>query len=79
MKLKKVYNLNENILNPNCHVCGKETSAFSITSEELNTLNLEKEMCLIDLKYLKINGIGQDKHLIFICTNCCKGGSHENS
>jgi hypothetical protein len=73
MKVIPLVNLNEDILNPNCPKCGKELSAFSITSTELNTMKIETEALLINMNFLRINMLGIDKHLIYLCKKCCNG------
>jgi len=71
VKLKKVFCLDENYKFPECHECGKELTPFSINSIDLNKVTTEVLNTLIKFNYLRINGVAQDKHLLFVCKNCC--------
>lgn len=68
--VNKVFNLDENFKFPTCHVCGKELTPFSITREELDSLDWETNEMMVDMGLVKLNEIGKDKHLIYLCKHC---------
>jgi len=68
--VNKVFNLDENFKFPICHVCKKELSPFSITREELDSLDWETNEMLVDMNLIKLNEIGKNKHLIYLCKHC---------
>ena len=68
--VNKVFNLDENFKFPTCHVCGKELTPFSITREELDNLDLETNEMMVDMGLIKLDEIGKDKHLIYLCKYC---------
>jgi hypothetical protein len=72
IKLKKVYCLNENYKFPKCYKCNKECSPFSIDSKEVDKIQEHILQELIKSSHFRINGVAQNKHLIFICKNCLK-------
>ena len=64
INVKKVVALDENIIYPNCHVCGKELSPYQVEAGlSLTTFNLLKS---IDLILGKLN----DKLVVLFCNNC---------
>jgi len=70
--VNKVFNLNENFKFPSCHVCRKELTPFSITREELDKLDWNTNEMLFESGLIKLNEIGKDKHLIYLCKHCLK-------
>jgi len=64
---KKVYNRNENVLYPNCHICGKELSPFAFKSEDISTILMAQfEKAHLVLKK------GSKEIIILMCKTCCK-------
>jgi len=70
INMSKLICLDENVLYPNCCACGKELSPYSITSEELNKLDQEVVEGFLKGNLLRINGISEDKHFLYICISC---------
>jgi len=74
LRLQKLVFLDENVLNPDCHVCCKEMGGFLISEEEL----LEN-FSPIDLGWLLQKNLIQKskqykpKLIIYLCKDCCKG------
>jgi len=74
LRLRKLVFLDENILNPLCHLCGKEMGGFLISEEDL----LEN-FSPVDLGWLlQKHLIERTKEyepqlIIYLCKDCCKG------
>ena len=74
INVTKVFNLNENVIFPSCHVCGKELTPFCITKQEINDkLNSDKIDSLLNMKLLLLDEIKKDKHLLYLCKHCLHG------
>ena len=74
IKVTKVFNLNEDFLFPNCHVCGKELTPFCITRQEIdNNLDCEIVDSLLNMGLLLVDEIGKNKSLIYLCKHCLHG------
>ena len=71
--VNKIFNLDENFKFTNCLVCKNELSPFSITREELDNLDWETVEMMVDMELVKLNEIGIDKHLIYLCKYCLDG------
>ena len=68
--MSKLTCLDENVLYPNCCVCGNELSPFCIESAELNKLDEDIVEDFLKGNLLRINGLGEDKHFLYICKTC---------
>ena len=74
IRVNKVFNLDEDFLFPNCHVCGKELTPFCITRQEIDDkLDWETVEQLIFMKLLLIDEIEKDKSVIYLCKHCLHG------
>ena len=65
MNCKKVIDINENTIYPNCYNCRKELSPYEVGDMDYETLELTK---LADLWLWERNG----RHTILMCTNCIR-------
>ena len=73
LKFTRIYYLNEDVTNPNCHICGKECSPYRVEDDELLTLGnnysyFKDLMTQAELFYN--NYFGKGLHLIFLCKSC---------
>lgn len=71
IEMSKVYCLDENVIFPPCHQCGKELTPFGIDDNETNKIPSEFLKGLIQYKYIQFKAINQTRHLIWLCKNCC--------
>lgn len=69
-QVKKAFILNENYKFPSCPICQKELSPYSISSNELNKMNVLHIIAWAKHNLILINQIGSDKHLIWVCSDC---------
>ena len=73
LRLQRLVFLNENILNPDCHACGKELSGFLITQEQLAEYFSPADIgWLVQKKLLLQSKKYQPKLVVFLCKHCCK-------
>lgn len=72
IKIGKAFFLNENLKHPICQRCGKETSPYSIISEELNKFSLKVLENFVAEQRIILNRIAPNVHIIFICKHCLK-------
>ena len=63
MNCRKVIDINENTIYPNCYKCGKELSPYEVGDMDYETLELTK---LAGLWLWEKEG----RHTILICPNC---------
>lgn len=78
INVTKVFNLNEDFLFPNCHVCGKELTPFCITRQEIDDkLDWETVEWFVNMKLLLIDEIEKDKSIIYLCKHCLHGEINE--
>ena len=73
LNLHRVLILDENKINPMCHVCSKETTAFLISQEELiNYFSPEDIGYLTQKNYIRQSKDYKPKLILFLCRICCK-------
>jgi len=70
IQVTKVYNFDENVLNPLCFKCNKELSGFAIDKKELKKLPLNTLHRLIEYDLIFLNEIEEGIHLIYLCKYC---------
>ena len=74
LHLQRLLILDENILNPLCHVCDKELSAFLISQQKLiNSFTPEDIGFLTQKKLLRQSKNYKPNLIIFLCRMCCQG------
>jgi hypothetical protein len=67
LNVTKIFCLDENQKFPICHVCQKELHPFSITEEELLTLN---SPTIVSLMMADLLFEWKDKYILYLCTSC---------
>lgn len=72
--LQRLVFLDENVLNPLCHHCHNELSAFLITEEQLIQNFSEIDLgYLLQKKLIQKSKTYSPQLIIFLCKTCCKG------
>lgn len=72
INVNKVYNLNEDIKYPICHLCKIKLTPFSITQENWQAITIETKQLILQLNIITMNKLDKGLHLIFLCVHCLK-------